>query len=240
MVTIVTSTPTNPDDAATCRSTLTHLAELTKPTTLIWAQNSTITDVSFGDTLEVIDGPGCITETINENQYRISPQAFFQTNSRGAGLLLNTVEEFCGDLSQKTLLDLYCGTGFFSVALGNKASQTIGVELSKDAIEDARINASLNNSRSTFHDARTEDFDWMKLGADIVILDPPRSGMHDKTLADILRAKPPVIVYVSCNPKNFAREMVFLQKAYRVKKMRAIDMFPHTPHVEVVTKLILR
>lgn len=210
------------------------------PTTFIWFQNSTITDVSFGDTLKIISGPGFVEEEILGHRYRISPNAFFQTNPHGAALLLQTVEEFCGDLSGKTLLDLYCGSGFFSVALANRATRAIGVEMVQEAIDDARVNAQLNNVNVEFHDAKTEEFDWTKLGADVVILDPPRSGMHDKALADILKNPPKEIVYVSCNFKNFAREMVQLQKVYRVDTMRAIDMFPHTPHVELVTKLTIR
>ncbi|MCR4313728.1 MAG: 23S rRNA (uracil(1939)-C(5))-methyltransferase RlmD [Candidatus Uhrbacteria bacterium] len=206
-------------------------------TTLIWSQNSTITDVSYGDILETLTGPGFIEEEISGHRYRISPNAFFQTNSHGAALLLKTVEEFCGDLSGKTLLDLYCGSGFFSVALAPRASRTVGVEMVPEAIVDARVNAELNHVTIEFHDAKTEDFDWTSLGADVVILDPPRSGMHDKALVDILANPPNHIVYVSCNYKNFAREMIQLQKIYHIDAMRAIDLFPHTPHVELVTKL---
>ena len=107
----------------------------------------------------------------------------------------------------------------------------------QDAIRDARVNAELNNVNVEFHDAKTEDFDWMKIGADVVILDPPRSGMHDKALADVISAKPETIVYVSCSYKNFAREMIQLQEYYDVSKIRAVDMFPHTPHVELVARL---
>lgn len=208
------------------------------PTTLIWSQNSTITDVSYGDILTTLSGPGFIEEEVSGHRYRISPNAFFQTNPHGAALLLKTVEEFCGDLPGRTLLDLYCGSGFFSVALAPRASRTIGVEMVPEAVVDARVNAELNNVTVEYHDAKTEDFDWRSLGADVVILDPPRSGMHDKTLADLLADPPAHIVYVSCNYKNFAREMVQLQKIYRVDALRAIDMFPHTPHVELVAKLI--
>ncbi|MBI4438078.1 23S rRNA (uracil(1939)-C(5))-methyltransferase RlmD [Candidatus Uhrbacteria bacterium] len=238
LVTVVTSAPETPADAETCRTALRLLNETSRPTTLVWAQNSTITDVSYGDNLEVIAGPGVLMEEIGGIHYRISPQAFFQTNSFAAPILQKTVQEFCGDLSEKTLLDLYCGTGFFATALSSSAHRTIGVELSKDAILDARMNAELNGTDIEYHDAKTEDFDWASFGADVVILDPPRSGMHDKALQDLLRIKPPSIVYVSCNPKNFAREMVLLQKTYLVQAMRAIDLFPHTPHVELVTHLV--
>ena len=161
-------------------------------------------------------------------------------NPHGARLLLETVTEFCGDMHQKTLLDLYCGSGFFSISLAEKAQKCIGVELSKEAIRDARINAEMNHRTIQYHDAKTEEFDWKDLVADVVILDPPRSGMHDKALEDILHAQPKHIVYISCNYKNFAREMVQLQQYYQVEAMRAIDLFPHTPHVELVSSLILK
>lgn len=205
---------------------------------IIWSINHTISDVSFGDSLRVIDGNGVMNETIEGIKFRISPNAFFQTNSYAAPMLLATVRDFAGDLANKTLLDLYCGTGFFAVAMAGQAKKTIGVELVPDAIRDARINAELNNVNVEFHDAKTESFDWMKLGADVVILDPPRSGMVDKALADVIAAKPERIVYVSCNYKNFAREMVQLQEFYKVEAIRAVDMFPHTPHVELVTALV--
>ncbi len=238
MINIITSVPKDENETFKVRPSLKCLDELTNATTLVWTQNSTITDVSFGDKLETISGVGFINETIAGVNYRISPQAFFQTNSYTAPLLLDTVRQFCGDLHDKTLLDLYCGTGFFSVALASDAKKTVGVELSSEAIEDAKINARLNSVEVEYHDAKTEDFDWGSVGADVVILDPPRSGMHDRALQDVLRVLPQTIVYVSCNPKNFAREMVLIQQHYRVEKMHAIDMFPHTPHVELVTRLV--
>jgi len=245
MVTIVTSSPhhcsESRDEVIQKIAQLASLAGINEnrhPTTVIWSQNSTITDISLGDTLETISGPGFIEEEIGGHHYRISPNAFFQTNPHSAELLLQTVKDFCGDLSGKTLLDLYCGSGFFSVALAPRAARTIGVEMIPEAIMDARLNAQLNNVSIQYHDGKTEESNWTSLGADVVILDPPRSGMHDKALADILAHPPERIIYISCNYKNFAREMVQLQTLYRVDAMRAIDLFPHTPHVELVTTLI--
>lgn len=234
MLTIVTS---EAEDEERVIGVIRELGEKVKPTTLVWSINHTVSDVSYGDELRTIHGPGYIEENINGLKYRITPNAFFQTNSHAASLLLSTVTEFAGDLQDKTLLDLYCGSGFFSVALANQAERTVGVEMVPEAIRDARVNEELNNARVEFHDAKTEDFDWMQIGADVVILDPPRSGMHDKALADVISAKPQVVVYVSCNPKNFAREMIQLQEHYDVTQLRAIDMFPHTPHVELVARL---
>jgi 23S rRNA (uracil1939-C5)-methyltransferase len=201
--------------------------------------NSTTTDVSFGDTMEVISGSGYIEEFINGFRYRITPNAFFQTNSHAAALLQKTVLEFVGDASGKKILDLYCGSGFFGIALG-KGGAVMGVESVPDAIRDAKMNAELNNIGIEFHEAKTESFDWGTLHPDVLILDPPRMGMHDNALADVLKNKPPRIVYISCNYKNFARELVLLKEHYGVAAMRAIDMFPHTPHVELITCLVRR
>lgn len=234
---IVTSSVKDSEEEAVARAALKELAKKSGVTTLVWSINSTITDVSFGDKLETISGPGFIEEEINGIIYRISPHAFFQTNSYTAPLLLDTVCEFAGDLSDKVLLDLYCGTGFFATALAAKARQTSGVEISEAAVADAVLNAERNKLDIKYFDAKTEDFDWQSIGADTVILDPPRSGMHDKALKDVIRIKPPVIVYVSCNHKHFAREMVELKEYYKLEQIRAIDMFPHTPHVELVAAL---
>jgi 23S rRNA (uracil1939-C5)-methyltransferase len=233
---IVTSAPKDAEEEKLIEAALQKLAP--SATTVVWSINHTVSDVSYGDELRVISGPGVIEENIGGYKYRISPNAFFQTNPHGAARLLETVRDFAGDLTDKTLLDLYCGTGFFAVALAKDAKKTIGVELVAEAIKDARVNAELNGVEVEFHDAPTEKFDWMKIGADVVILDPPRAGMHDKALQDVIAAKPETIVYISCNYKNFAREMVILQEYYDVESIRAIDMFPHTPHVELVTKLV--
>ena len=233
MINIVTSAP----GGENVQSALKQLNALTKPTTLVWSVNNTITDISFGDELKTISGPGYIEEHVNGNAYRISPNAFFQTNSHSAEQLLGTVQEFAGDLSNKTLLDLYCGSGFFSIGMNQGTKKTIGVEMNESAITDAKVNAELNSANVEYITAPTEDYDWSVHNADVVILDPPRSGMHNRALTDIIENKPETIIYVSCNYKNFARELVQLQKHYHVTAMRAIDMFPHTPHVELVTKL---
>ena len=238
MLTIVTSAPKDADEEAQAKVAFEKLNDLAKPTTLVWSLNHTITDVSFGDELRVVSGPGTIEEHIGGFKYHISPNAFFQTNPTGAVFLQDTVREFAGDLTDKTLLDLYCGTGFFAISMANEAKKTIGVELVPQAIADAKNNAELSGVEVDFIDAKTEEYDWMKIGADVVILDPPRAGMHDKALKDVIAALPRRIVYVSCNYKNFAREMVELSKYYTVEKIRAIDMFPHTPHVELVTALV--
>ncbi len=242
MITIVTSAPADPAEEAATQTALETLASSSGATTVIWSINHTISDVSVGDELRVISGDGVIHEEINGVQFAISPNAFFQTNPHGASVLQQTVLERIAAVAPKTLLDLYCGSGFFGISAAMKLPDTtvIGVEIVPEAIEDARRNATLNGigtDRIELTAQKTEDFDWGGYNADCVILDPPRSGMHDSALADVLRILPPEIIYVSCNAKNFAREMVQLKKHYTVSFMRAIDMFPHTPHVELVTHL---
>jgi len=240
MIIIVTSEPKDAEEETLARKALENLAEKSEATTLIWSINHTITDVSFGDELHEISGQGYIEENINGNIYRITPNAFFQTNSIGAEVLQTVVREMANDISEKTVLDLYCGSGFFSIDMAKDAKKTIGVELVPEAIHDAKVNAELNNVEVKYHDAKTEEFDWQNINPDLLILDPPRSGMHDKALADVIAAAPKEIIYVSCNYKNFAREMVQLEKLYNVEEIKAVDMFPHTPHVELVTKLVLK
>lgn len=231
MVTIVTSAPKDDIERETIKTTLEKLAgdpsvdktppqddtsdhpshpfssvAAIRPTTLIWAINHTITDVSHGGENIVMSGPGYIEEEIGledpslpqdrpsaqdrvKTRYRISPNAFFQTNPHAAPLLLQVVSDFLGDLSGKTFLDLYCGTGFFSLALAGKAKKTIGIELVEDAIKDAQANAELNglSEKVTYLAQPAESVDWLAYKADVVLLDPPRAGLHPSTLADLLK-----------------------------------------------------
>lgn len=237
MLTVVTSVPASAEEKETLLQQLDLLQESAQPTTLIWSVNTTISDTSVGSDLTTISGPGHMIEEINGHRYRITPNAFFQTNLHTAGILQQTVVDMAGDVSQKTVMDLYCGSGFFAMAFAKTAQKTVGVEIVPEAIVDAKANAQLNNVDIEFFDSPTEQFNWTQYNPDIVILDPPRSGMHDDALKDVMEAAPETIIYVSCNYKNFARELVALEMVYDVKQMKAIDMFPHTPHVELVTLL---
>lgn len=236
MLNIITSKPENNQE----KEELLKLIDIAKPTTLIWSINNTITDVSFGDELITLHGPGYITEIINDIKYQISPNAFFQTNPHGAKILMDTVIQFAGEIEHKKILDLYCGTGFFALALAkHKAQQVSGIEIVHEAILDAQRNAQINNLDIHFETAKTEDYNWQDFNPDLVIIDPPRSGMHDNALNDILKNKPKELIYISCNYKHFAREMKKLQEIYQVDNIKAVDMFPHTPHVELIAKMTL-
>jgi len=237
MLTILTSAPSDPAEKGLALKALEVLVQQSAATTLIWAINHTETDVSIGGELQTVSGEGSICEIVAGTKYRISPNAFFQTNSRAAGLLLNTVLSFTGQARGRKILDLYCGSGFFSIPLAKCGAQVLAVEVVAQAIYDARVNAQLNGAEVDFRCEQAEKFNWKEESPQAIILDPPRSGMHNDSLKAILEVLPPQIVYVSCNYKNFAREMVDLQKFYKVERMVALDMFPHTPHVELVSKL---
>lgn len=236
MVIILTSTPTEEEKPRLLQA-LAELADTAQPTTLIWSINTTISDVSFGTELHTITGDGYITENINEFLYRITPNAFFQTNFFASPLLQKIVMEYAKQTHPQTIVDLFCGSGFFTMPLARLGKKTVGVELVEEAIHDARINAELNKLDIEFFAEKTENFAWSEYTPDLLILDPPRSGMHDSVLEKIQEESPKNIIYISCNYKNFAREMKILEKIYRVQDMTAIDMFPHTPHVELVSWL---
>jgi tRNA (uracil-5-)-methyltransferase len=240
MVTIVTSAPSSPEEELSAQEALFKLNEILKPKTLIWSINHTTGDVSFGDEDRVLVGDGVLVEEIYGTKFRVSPHAFFQTNSYASPLLVEEVAKCIPDVGGKKFLDLYCGTGFFALTVGKLAKEIIGVELNPQAVVDARENAKLNNIAATFHDAKTEKFNWGELNGEIVLIDPPRSGLHPDTLKDIMTYKPQTLVYVSCNYPRFADELKTLKDIYKIDRCTAVDMFPHTPHVELVTSLSIR
>lgn len=240
LINLVTSDPAAGEGEAALLDALAELERRARPTTLTWTVSHGVADVSWGDELHVFSGPGAIEEIVAGMRYRISPQAFFQTNSHAAPLLLDAVASLAGELRGLRVLDLYCGTGFFSVFLARQGPAILGLEADEQAVADARLNAAQNRVEVEFRAAKIEEQDPGLLDAEVVLLDPPRSGLHDQALAALLAARPPVLVYVSCNPKSFARELTYLRRYYAVEELRAIDMFPHTPHVELVSRLVRR
>jgi 23S rRNA (uracil-5-)-methyltransferase RumA len=232
MVTIVTSVGKMPEREA--------LIEALKPhaTTIYHGINPTITDVSYVDQLELLHGNEFMKETVDGKTFLIHPNSFFQTNSVMADRLVATVREFLVDKKPETLLDLYCGGGMFGIALASNAMRVVGVEIEPAAIEMAKKNAELNGITNTeFFAAKSEKHSWDELAPDTVIIDPPRAGLHPNVITDLLRNRPPRLIYVSCNIERFAAEWAALGTAYRIERIRALDLFPHSPHAEVVALL---
>lgn len=216
----------------------------TSCTTLYWGVNPLQTDISIPTDLKLLFGPEFLTEQVNGYTYKIFPSSFFQTNSGGAALLQERVRA-CVQGSR--VLDLYCGLGFFTIDLAAHGKQAFGVELDEAAIKLARENATANNVTAEFAAASIED--WVdgdapyvirKFKPDSIVVDPPRMGLHPRVLDWLCQQRAPELIYVSCNYEQLARELVTLEKTYRIVSVEAIDMFPHTPHIELIVRFISR
>lgn len=230
------------------RSSLTaHLSPLC--TSLLLGEQPLVTDISTVQRVEALKGDPWIEETVGGVRYRIAPNSFFQTNTAMAAKLQEIVQGFVSPQSSvpspqsiETVLDLYCGLGFFGIFLAkrNPTVRVSGFEIDAEAIDLARHNAEANGvaDRCSFKSGPAEDLSWKNIDADVVILDPPRAGLHPRVIKTLLDRKPPAIVYVSCNFHRLGDELKEFKKEYRVESVAALDLFPHTPHVEVVAKLV--
>jgi len=198
--------------------------------------------------LKCLYGDKEIYEEILGMKFSISPKSFFQTNSKGAEVLYSKVVDFAKEINPKSILDLYCGTGTIGqiLAKDRKETKIIGLELLESAVADAYKNAELNNLKNVeFISGKAEKtlqdvLEKYPEGFDLVIIDPPRSGMHQKALKTLLEANAKNIIYVSCNPSTLARDLrILCDNGYELQKVCPVDMFPHTAHIEVVTKLVM-
>ena len=188
---------------------------------------------------KVIKGNGYIREEINDFKFIISPTSFFQVNNVGMINIYNKVLEY---VDGGNVLDLYCGTGTISIYVSKKANKVLGIELNKEAIKDALINKKINNIGNI--DFISGDVGTIlsqnKFKADIVIVDPPRAGLDNKSIDNIIKIKPKKIIYVSCDPVTLARDLNILKEKYDVIEITPFDMFGNTYHVECVSLLKLR
>ncbi|MFA6603439.1 MAG: 23S rRNA (uracil(1939)-C(5))-methyltransferase RlmD [Patescibacteria group bacterium] len=208
-------------------------------TTIYHGINATKTDLSITPNLRLLQGPPDLHEKIGGRIYAIPPNSFFQTNTLMAGEMLKTAKEFLAPQRCGRLLDLYCGVGFFGLGLADSADRVVGVEIDAPAIEAARRNAAANGvAAAEYFAAEAEGLIWKNEKPDTVIVDPPRSGLHPKVVATLLANLPERLLYVSCNYESFARDLKPLQAAYELKQIRALDLFPHSPHVELVSLLV--
>lgn len=199
--------------------------------------NDGVSDIVVSDRTDILWGQDYFTEEILGLYFQISAFSFFQTNSIGAEKLYSMVMDFMGVAADKTVFDLYCGTGTIGQIAAKRAKKVIGIEIVEEAVAAANRNARLNGLDNCVFIAGDvlKKIDELKEKPDIIILDPPRAGIHPKALKKILDYKAPEIIYVSCNPKTLAENLKDIQQAgYRVEKVKCMDMFPHTPHVECV------
>lgn len=205
--------------------------------------NDSFSDVVQADSVDILYGRDYIIEEILGLKFKIAPESFFQTNSKGAESLYSIVKEFLGDASSKVVFDLYCGTGTIGQIVAGKAKKVLGVELIEEAVKAANENAELNGLQNCDFIAGdvAEVIKTIKDKPDVIILDPPRPGVHPTALDYVIKFNAPDIVYVSCNPKTLVTDLKVLKAAgYKVEKVKLMDMFPHTPHIETVVKLVKR
>lgn len=211
-------------------------------TTVVQNINDYSTSMVLGKANKVLYEKGYIEDVLCGCRFRISPESFYQINPSQTEKLYKTAIRLGGITKNDVVIDAYCGIGTIGIALSSHAKKVIGVELNPQAVKDAQTNADLNHIKNIqFVNEDAGDFlvRYAEGGrADVVIMDPPRSGSTSEFLQSLLQIKPKRIVYISCNPETQVRDVRVLQKGgYKVEKCEGYDMFPHTFHVETVALL---
>lgn len=221
-----------------------RLLKIAGMTSISFNINREKTNVILGKEIVNLYGPGYITDYIGNVKYRISPLSFYQVNPVQTERLYGTALEYAGLTGDETVWDLYCGIGTISLFLAQKAKQVYGVEIVPQAIDDARGNAGLNGMENVeffvgkAEEVLPEQYEKNQVYADVIVVDPPRKGCDEKCLETIVRMGPKRVVYVSCDSATLARDVKYLGgKGYAVERVRCVDMFPQSGHVETVTLL---
>lgn len=217
-------------------------------TTIVNNVNTRKSQVAVGDFEKVYYGEGIIHDKIGNKLFQISANSFFQTNTKQAEKLYSIAKEFAELKPTDVVYDLYCGTGSIAIYISDSVKQVIGIELVESSILNARMNAQLNAIENCefiagdLKDLLTKDVAWKENFShpNVIIVDPPRSGMHPKAVEALGTMKAPIIVYISCNPATLARDLQMLTTfGYSVEKIQPVDMFPHTYHIECVARMRL-
>lgn len=202
--------------------------------------------IALGDYEKVIFGSGYIFDKIGNFTFRISANSFFQTNTTQAVLLYQTALEYADLKGDEIVYDLYSGAGTITIFISSKAKNVYGFEVVDSSVSDALVNKNINETDNVYFYQADLYKSFLPVVTeneipkpDVVILDPPRSGMHLNTVNDVINLSPEKIIYVSCNPATQARDVkLFVQAGYELVKMKPVDMFPHTFHIENVVKLV--
>ena len=215
-----------------------------KITSICISSNTKDTNVIMGDSFDVLYGNGYITDYIGDVAFRISPLSFYQVNPVQTKKLYELALEYANLNGGETVWDLYCGIGTISLFLAKAAGMVYGVEIIPQAIDNAKENAKLNHiSNAKFYVGKAEEvlpekYEKEQIKADVIVVDPPRKGCDEKCLNTMVKMKPERIVYVSCDPATLARDLKYLcANGYELKRVRAVDQFPHSVHVETVILL---
>lgn len=215
-------------------------------TTVVNNVNDQHNPTAIGRYEKVIYGPGFIVDKIGDFEFKIHPNAFFQTNTHQAERLYEVARNYADLKEGDVVYDLYCGVGTFSLFMSQNASKVLGIELVDVAIENARFNAKENNVENVsfikgdMKDVFTQEMVDEFGTPDVLITDPPRAGMHQDVVERLCELKVPRMVYVSCNSSTMARDLKLLSEVYDIEEVQPVDMFPQTYHVEAVAKLRLK
>ncbi|MDB5273264.1 MAG: TrmA family methyltransferase [Chitinophagaceae bacterium] len=227
----------------TCQFLVSSFAEIN---TLYYTINLKKNDSIYDLDLILYKGKGYIEEHMEALTFRISPKSFYQTNPSQAYELYKLTRSLAKLTGTETVYDLYTGTGTIANFVAHQAKKVVGIESVPMAIEDAKLNSSINNIHNTvfyagdMKDIFTDAFIQENGRPDVIITDPPRVGMHNDVVDVLLRLATPRIVYVSCNPATQARDLQLLSTKYDIEQVQPVDMFPHTHHVECICVLKLR
>jgi 23S rRNA (uracil1939-C5)-methyltransferase len=218
-------------------------SEFPQITSLMYVINSKKNDSLNDQKVILYKGEYHLDEEMEGLTFRIGPKSFYQTNTKQAFVLYDTVRKFAGLSGNEIVYDLYTGTGTIANFVARSAAKVIGIEYVDEAVQNAIVNSGLNNIKNTnffsgdIKDVLTEEFFKINGKPDVIITDPPRAGMHESVVNQIVTASPEKIVYVSCNPSTQARDILLLSTGYNVVSVQPVDMFPHTHHVENVVLL---
>ncbi len=211
------------------------------PTTVLWSHTDTWGAVVRGDTIHVLSGPGEITERVGHLTLYVGPFSFLQTNSEMVEVLYGEIDRQAALIGDEAVLDMYCGVGSIGLYLARQARQVAGIESAPEAITYAERNAIANGvSNAEFQCAQVEALSSLTLeviSPDIVILDPPRAGLHARLMESLREMKTRRLLYISCNPAALARDLKALADMYNFGHVQPVDMFPHTWHIESVVTL---
>ncbi len=207
-------------------------------TSLMYVINEKMNDTITDQEVICFHGNDHIFEQMEDLKFKIGPKSFYQTNSEQAYNLYSKTRELAGLTGKEIVYDLYTGTGTIANFIARKAQKVVGIEYVPEAIEDAKVNSAINNIHNTLFyagdmkDVLNDEFIHRHGHPDVIITDPPRAGMHKDVVDTILKAAPDRIVYVSCNSATQARDLALMDADYKVMAVQAVDMFPHTHHVE--------
>lgn len=218
-------------------------AEFPEITSLLYVVNLKVNHTIADQEIKLFAGEPYIIEEMEGLKFRVGPKSFYQTNSKQAYELYKVARDFADLKGSEMVYDLYTGTGTIANFVASRCKKVVGIEYVEDAIADAKINSDVNGITNTLFyagdmkDVLTDEFVERHGHPDVMIVDPPRAGMHTDVVKVILNAEPETIVYVSCNPATQARDLALLDEKYEVIAIQPVDMFPHTHHVENVVKL---